>query len=35
MASAVACGLAVIALALWVLGTDRDYGGWWTDRMAH
>jgi hypothetical protein len=35
MASAVACGLAVIALALWVLGTDRDYGGWWTDRLAH
>jgi hypothetical protein len=35
MASAVASGLAVIVLALWVLGTDRDYGGWWGNRMAH
>jgi hypothetical protein len=22
-------GLAVAALALWVLATDDDYGGWW------
>lgn len=32
--SAVASGAAVLALALWVLGTDKDYG-FWTDRPAH
>ncbi len=27
--NAVLIGLAVAALALWVLATDRDLGGWW------
>jgi hypothetical protein len=22
-------GLAVVALSLWVLATDKDFGGWW------
>lgn len=36
MASAVCGGLVVLALAIWVLGTDKDYGGWWLrDRAAH
>jgi hypothetical protein len=34
-ASTVAAGAVVVVLALWVLGTDRDYGGWWSDRLAH
>lgn len=33
MWSAVVIGLAVAVLALWVLGTDKDLGGWW--RAAH
>ena len=28
--NAVIVGLAVAALALWALGTDKDIGGWWT-----
>jgi hypothetical protein len=28
MISAVASGLAVVVLALWVLMTDKDYAGW-------
>lgn len=35
MVNAVASGLVVMVLALWVLGTDKDYGGWWADRLAH
>ncbi|MBC5765773.1 SPW repeat protein [Ramlibacter albus] len=27
-------GTAVLLLALWVLGSDKDYGGWWSDRTA-
>lgn len=26
--NAVVCGAAVVVLALWVLATDDDYGGW-------
>lgn len=28
--NAVIVGVAVAALALWALGTDRDIGGWWS-----
>jgi hypothetical protein len=28
MQNALFCGLAVTVLALWVLGTDDEYGGW-------
>ena len=35
MASAVASGLVVMALALWVLSTDKDYDAWLRDRVAH
>lgn len=34
MANAVASGLVVIVLALWVLATDKDYSGWWTGDVA-
>jgi heme/copper-type cytochrome/quinol oxidase subunit 3 len=34
-ANAVVCGLVVIALALWVLATDKDYGGWLHGRAMH
>jgi hypothetical protein len=27
---AICTGLAVAVLALWVLATDKDYGGWWS-----
>ena len=27
-------GLAVVVLALWVLATDKEFGGWW-DRLVH
>uniref|UniRef100_A0ABX1PFB1 SPW repeat-containing integral membrane domain-containing protein n=2 Tax=Aromatoleum anaerobium TaxID=182180 RepID=A0ABX1PFB1_9RHOO len=30
MWNAVIVGLAVAALALWALATDRDIGGWWS-----
>lgn len=30
MWNAVIIGIAVAALALWVLGTDKDIGGWWS-----
>ncbi len=30
MANALIVGLAVAALALWALGTDKDIGGWWS-----
>ena len=33
-ASAFICGLAVIALALWVLATDKEYSHWLGDRPA-
>jgi hypothetical protein len=35
MLSAVITGLVVMALALWTLMTDKDYNGWWRNRMAH
>jgi hypothetical protein len=35
MWSAVISGLVIVALALWVLATDKDYAGWWSDRVAH
>ena len=28
--SAVLLGIAIAALALWALGTDRELGGWWS-----
>ena len=28
--NAVIIGIAVAALALWTLGTDKDIGGWWS-----
>jgi len=34
MASALATGLVILALALWVLVTDKDYAGWWTKKPA-
>lgn len=34
-ANAVVSGLVVIALALWVLATDKDYGGWLHGRAMH
>jgi hypothetical protein len=33
-ANAVLAGLVVLALAVWVLAIDKDYGGWWNDLMA-
>lgn len=30
MSNALIVGVAVAALALWALGTDKDIGGWWT-----
>jgi hypothetical protein len=30
--AAIFTGLAAVVLTLWVLATDKDYGGWW-DRM--
>lgn len=35
MWSALISGLAIVALALWVLATDKDYAGWWSDGVAH
>lgn len=35
MWSAVLSGLAIVALAVWVLVTDKDYAGWWGDGVAH
>ena len=32
MQNAVACGLAVVVMSLWVLATDKAYSGWW-DRL--
>ena len=29
MANAVIVGVVTAALALWTLGTDKDFGGWW------
>ena len=34
MISAVVTGLVVLALALWVLTTDKEYSGWWTRMTA-
>jgi heme/copper-type cytochrome/quinol oxidase subunit 3 len=33
--AAVATGIVVIALALWVLATDKEYTSWSSDRTAH
>jgi heme/copper-type cytochrome/quinol oxidase subunit 3 len=33
--TAVLTGIAIAALALWTLFTDKDYSAWWRDRMAH
>jgi len=33
--SAVATGIAIVVLALWVLSTDRDYAGWLHRGAAH
>jgi heme/copper-type cytochrome/quinol oxidase subunit 3 len=33
--TAVVTGIAIAALALWTLFTDKDYSAWWRDRMAH
>ena len=35
MISAVASGVVVMVLALWVLVTDKDYAGWLGDTPAH
>jgi hypothetical protein len=35
MISAVASGVVVMVLALWVLTTDKDYSGWLGDTPAH
>jgi hypothetical protein len=35
MISAVASGVVVMVLALWVLMTDKDYAGWLGDTPAH
>lgn len=35
MLSAVASGVIVVVLALWVLMTDKDYAGWLGDSPAH
>lgn len=31
MSNALVVGIAVAALALWALGTDKDIGGWWSE----
>ena len=33
--NAVTAGIMIAALALWTLLSDKDYSGWWRDRMAH
>jgi len=33
--TAVITGVAIAALALWTLLTDKDYSAWWRDRTAH
>jgi heme/copper-type cytochrome/quinol oxidase subunit 3 len=33
--TAVATGVVILVLALWVLATDKDYTGLWGDRTAH
>jgi hypothetical protein len=33
--AAVVTGIAIAALALWTLFTDKDYSAWWRDRLAH
>lgn len=30
MFNALVVGIAIAALALWALGTDKDIGGWWS-----
>jgi len=37
MLTAVLMGLAVVVLAIWTLGIDKDYGGWWhrDNKVAH
>ena len=35
MMNAVIVGLVILALAVWVLATDKDYSTWRTDRPAH
>ena len=35
MVNAVVTGLVILALAIWVLATDKDYGAWRADRPAH
>ena len=32
--TAVVTGIAIAALALWTLLTDKDYSAWWRDRTA-
>lgn len=34
MYNALIVGIAIAALALWALGTDKDIGGWWTHHPA-
>jgi len=34
MLNAVIGGVVVLVLALWVLGTDKDYGGWFAKRAS-
>jgi len=31
--NAIGCGILVTVLAIWVLGTDRDLGGWFRGRQ--
>jgi hypothetical protein len=33
--AAVATGIVIAVLALWVLLADKDYSGWWRKRTAH
>lgn len=33
--AAVITGIAIVAIALWTLVTDKDYSAWWRDRAAH
>lgn len=35
MLTAVVIGIAVAALALWTLFTDKEYSAWWHDKIAH
>lgn len=35
MLSAVVIGIAVAALALWTLFTDKEYNAWWREHVMH